>query len=134
MKLFVYGSLMARRELERVLGRVYSQPLVPFVLSGYRRDWSASENGVAYLNLTAVPESSTTGFIAEIDPGDLPRLDAWESTYKRVRVGNVQTYVCRTEFRNQGKVVSRTYWLLVQAALSEPLPELPGHLTMTDEA
>ena len=46
---------MARRELERVLGRVYSQPLAPFVLSGYRRDWSASENGVAYLNLTAVP-------------------------------------------------------------------------------
>src|SRR4051794_3031887 len=132
MKLFVYGSLMSASEIERVLGRIYSRPLLPHVLCGYRRDWSASENGVAYLNLTADPCSRVTGSVAEVELNDLLRLDAWEMTYERVQIGGLETYICRAEFRNFGAVVSRRYWLLVQSILAQALPQLPCHLAMAD--
>jgi gamma-glutamylcyclotransferase (GGCT)/AIG2-like uncharacterized protein YtfP len=134
MKLFVYGSLMLRSELERVLGRAYDGVYTPFALNGYRRDWSASDTGLAYLNLTPDPDAITRGFVLEIHPDDAERLDAQEPTYRRVRIGDFETYICRPEYRDKGSAVLRQYWLLVQSALGEPLPELPGHLTMTDQA
>jgi gamma-glutamylcyclotransferase (GGCT)/AIG2-like uncharacterized protein YtfP len=134
MKLFVYGSLVARPELDRVLGRKYDGPFLPSVLEGYQRDWSASENGWAYLNLTPAAGCSTNGFVLEIDGSDLERLDAWESTYERVKAGDLETYVCRPEFRDKGSHVLRSYWLLVKSALGESLPQLPGHLAVTDQA
>ena len=38
MNLFVYGSLMSRPELERVLGRPYEGEYRPHKLHGYRRE------------------------------------------------------------------------------------------------
>jgi gamma-glutamylcyclotransferase (GGCT)/AIG2-like uncharacterized protein YtfP len=134
MKLFVYGSLMSRSVLERVLGCAYNGEFRRYSLPGHRRDWSASENGLAYLNVVVDSASTVEGFILELDRAHLARLDEWEPTYERVHIGDVETYVCRPEFRNKGAAVLRSYWQLVQATLGQALPELPGHLTMTDEA
>lgn len=131
-RLFVYGSLMVRAELERVLGRPYDGTFEPYVLRGYVRDWSASEGGYAYLNLRPDADGFTAGFVISVD--DFVPLDAWESTYSRVPVGDVEIYICRPEFCGKASVVSRRYRTLVQSAIEQALPELPGHLSVADEA
>lgn len=130
--LFVYGSLMARVELERVLGRPYEGPYRPHVLYGYQRKWTAVDGEIAYLDLYEDSDAKTTGFLVEISNEDLERLDTWETGYQRVDAGSFQVYVSKSEYRRTGKVVLQSYLELVQPILGEVLPPIPDHLRVVD--
>lgn len=134
MRLFVYGSLMARGEVERALGHPYTGLMESYVLDGFARDWSANEDGYAYLSLAPVSGAHTRGCLLELSEHDLGTLDKWESTYDRVQIGDIHVYVASKDTAYASSTVRRSYLLLVESALGEPLPKLPSHFTVAEEA
>jgi hypothetical protein len=135
MRLFVYGSLMDRTEVGRALGVAYAGPMDPHVLPGYFRTWTGWEEDFVYLNLEPAAGRSTAGVLLDLNDTQLRALDVNEPTYARVKIGDVEAYIAKPEFRGRGSVVRGSYLRLVRAALKdEPFPELPGHLTVADEA
>lgn len=76
MKLFVYGTLMDRRVMTRVVGRPLP-PASPAVLYGYRK-W---ETTLGYPALLPDPERSCQGLVyGSLTADDFKRLDAYENT------------------------------------------------------
>ena len=134
MNLFVYGSLMSRSELERVLGRPYKGDYRPHRLHGYRREWQASSGEVAYLGLRKDAASSVSGFLIELTDADLEKLDDWEPGYRRVPVENFEVYMSMAGPRkNIASFVLRSYLHMVQQIAPEPLPEIPSHMTIVED-
>src|SRR3712207_4462630 len=125
---------MHRGELDRALGAPYSGTMLPGVVREFVRTWTGFEDGYVYLNLSPSPGASTTGFVIQLEQNQCERLDTWESTYDWVRIGDLETYVANRQSHGRGSVVRGSYLRLVRAASLEPLPQLPGHLTVAEEA
>jgi len=75
VKLFVYGTLMDRRVMTRVVGRPLP-PASPAVLHGYRK-W---ETTLGYPTLLPEPGRSCQGLVyLSLTADDFKRLDAYEN-------------------------------------------------------
>ena len=134
MKLFVYGSLMSRTELERVLGRSYDGEYRPHRLRGYRREWQVSDGEMAYLGLRKDAASSISGFLIELTGADLEKLDDWEPGYHRVLIENFEVYMSTVEQQTKTEsFVLRSYLNMVQQVAPEPLPKVPPHMTIVED-
>jgi len=132
--LFVYGSLMSRTELERVLGHPYAGDYRPHALLGYRREWQVSDGEMAYLGLRKDAASSISGFLISLTEADLKKLDDWEPGYNRVPIENFQVYMSTVEQQRRSEsFVLRSYLNMVQQVAPEPLPKVPPHMTIVED-
>ncbi|RMG21667.1 MAG: gamma-glutamylcyclotransferase [Methanobacteriota archaeon] len=106
MYIFGYGSLMAKEEIERTLGRIVSaESVIPASLAGYRRDWSAVRSNteltgkwlverssgflpqhVAYLNIVPDKDSVVDGVVFPVTEEDIQKMDRREVGYERIKV------------------------------------------------
>ena len=95
VRLFVYGSLMDRTTLGRVLGRPYRGEQLRARLPGHAR---RHDPGYDYPLLFPDPSASTDGLLLlDLTESDLPALDAYEDVaegaYERQPV-EVEAWTC----------------------------------------
>jgi len=119
-----YGSLLSLPSLERTLGRTYTGPFIPCMVSGWRRTWDAAmpnrtfheerpggpmtPETILYLNVRRDPRTRLPAILFVVGPEELQAYDKRESIYDRVDVtddlnvrvegGRAYIYVCRHEY------------------------------------
>lgn len=91
---FVYGSLLERSVLNRVIGRAFAGESLSARLKG----WQRVADRWDYPFLVESPRGAVVGMLLlDLTPDDLARLDAYEDVgsglYERIQVA-VQTWSC----------------------------------------